>query len=56
MILAILPEISLLVVGAVLLAVDLLISEERKGWLPWLTVAGLVLTIVLSLLFARPGV
>jgi NADH-quinone oxidoreductase subunit N len=55
MVMAILPEISLLVLAAVVLVVDLIISEEHKDKLPWLTVAGLVLSIVITLLFARPN-
>jgi len=55
MILAILPEICLLVLGAVILVVDLLLPEERKGVLPWLTAAGLAATIAATALFSRPG-
>ncbi|MBW8009920.1 MAG: NADH-quinone oxidoreductase subunit N [Chloroflexi bacterium] len=55
MILAILPEISLLVLVGVILVVDLSISKERKGILAWLTVGGLALTFVLTFLLSRPG-
>ncbi|MBN2501873.1 MAG: NADH-quinone oxidoreductase subunit N, partial [Anaerolineales bacterium] len=52
---AILPEVCLLLLAVIVLAVDLLISDERKGILPWLTALGLVLTLVFSLLFGMPG-
>lgn len=55
MILAILPEILLFVLAAVVLTVDLLTTDERKGALPWLTTVGLMLTIAATLLWARPG-
>ncbi|MDH5505717.1 MAG: NADH-quinone oxidoreductase subunit N [Anaerolineae bacterium] len=55
MILAILPEISLLILAAIILVVDLVISEERKGLLAWLTALGLLVTIVLTLVFSTPN-
>ncbi|HSF83736.1 MAG TPA: NADH-quinone oxidoreductase subunit N [Anaerolineales bacterium] len=54
-ILAITPEISLLVLGLLVLALDLILPEERRGILGWVTAAGLVLTIGISLAVARPG-
>jgi NADH-quinone oxidoreductase subunit N len=54
--LAILPEISLVVLAAVILLVDLRISQKRKGILPWLTFFGLAIIFVLTVLFSRPSV
>ncbi len=55
MTLAILPELLLLVLAGLVLAFDLIWSDDRKRGLGWLTAGGLALTLVLSLLFARPG-
>jgi NADH-quinone oxidoreductase subunit N len=52
---ALLPELLLLVLAGLVLAFDLIWSEDRKRGLGWLTAGGLVLTLVLSFLFARPG-
>ncbi|HRN50899.1 MAG TPA: NADH-quinone oxidoreductase subunit N [Anaerolineales bacterium] len=54
MILAILPELSLLVVLTVVFIADLVLPKERNTWLPWITAAGLAATFVATLLFARP--
>lgn len=56
MILAILPEILLVVLGAVVLLVDLALPAERKTNLGWVTAVGLVLIMVVSLLAGLPGV
>jgi NADH-quinone oxidoreductase subunit N len=55
MLLAVLPEISLLALVAIVLVVDLLVTEKRRGLLAWLTAGGIALTFVLTLLFAQPG-
>jgi NADH-quinone oxidoreductase subunit N len=55
MILAILPEIALLVLVAVIFVIDLVVSEERRGILATITAAGLLLTLLLTVLFSRPG-
>ena len=52
---ALLPELLLLVLAGLVLAFDLIWSDDRKRGLGWLTAGGLALTLVLSLLFARPG-
>jgi len=52
---ALLPELLLLGLAGLVLAFDLIWSEDRKRGLGWLTAGGLVLTLVISLLFARPG-
>ncbi len=54
-ILAIVPEISLIVLGLLVLALDLVLPEERRGILGWVTAGGLMLTIGVSLAVARPG-
>ena len=55
MILAILPEILLLVLAVLVLAFDLIWPDDRKRGLGWLTAGGLALIFVVSLLFARPA-
>ena len=55
MTLAIFPELGLLVLAGLVLAFDLIWSDERKRGLGWLTAGGLFLTMVVSLVFARPG-
>lgn len=55
MILAILPEILLLVLAGVVLALDAVWSEEKKRSLGWVAVGGLALIVVVSLLAAVPG-
>ncbi len=52
---ALLPELLVLVLAGLVLAFDLIWSDDRKRGLGWLTAGGLFLTLVLSLLFARPG-
>ncbi len=54
--LAILPEILLVVLGAIVLVCDLVLPEERRDFLGWITATGLGLILVVSLLVARPGV
>ncbi len=54
MILAILPEISLFLVIAVVFITDLVISDERRSLLAWLTIGGLALTLLVTVLFAQP--
>ena len=55
MLLAILPEISLLAVVAVVFVADLLLPERSRGALAWITAAGLAVTLALTILFAVPG-
>ena len=55
MIMAILPEISLLIVIAIVFVADLILAEERRGVLAWITIAGLAATVLLTVLFAQPG-
>ncbi|MEN8172748.1 MAG: NADH-quinone oxidoreductase subunit N [Chloroflexota bacterium] len=54
MILAILPEILILVLAAFVLLFDAIWSEDRSRNLGWLTAGGLLLTMVLSLAIASP--
>ena len=51
---AILPEISLLVLAAVIMIVDMALAEKNKKWLAWVTFAGLAVIFVLTVLFNRP--
>jgi NADH-quinone oxidoreductase subunit N len=54
MIFAILPELLMVVLAGLVLAFDLIWSEERKRGLGWLTAGGLGLIIVASMMFAHP--
>jgi NADH-quinone oxidoreductase subunit N len=54
MFLAILPEILLVVLVGLVLVIDLILPQERKGSLGWVTASGLVLIMVFSLIFSRP--
>jgi NADH-quinone oxidoreductase subunit N len=56
MITAILPEIGLLVLAAVLLFVDLILPPEKRRVMGWLTAGGLFLIIIISLFAGRPGI
>ena len=55
MILAILPEILLLILAGFVLVFDLFWPEEKRRNLGWLTAGGLILTIVVSLAIAAPS-
>jgi NADH-quinone oxidoreductase subunit N len=53
--LSILPETLVLALGVVLLIVEPFLKEERRRALGWLTAAGLLATLGISLLVGRPG-
>lgn len=53
-ILAILPEILLLVLAIVILIVDLIFKQSRKSFMGWLTAIGLSIALVATLLYSRP--
>ncbi len=55
MILAILPEIGLVILAAILLTLDLLWRDERVQRLAWFTAAGLALIMAVSVLYSQPG-
>lgn len=55
MMLAILPELGLVVLAGVILAVDALRRDRKTDLLAWLTAGGLVVIAVLAALFARPA-
>jgi NADH-quinone oxidoreductase subunit N len=55
MFLAILPEILILILGIIILLLDTLLPEEQRGSLGWVTAAGLLGILGLSLAVARPG-
>lgn len=55
MILAILPEILLLALAGLVLLLDLILPEERRSNLGWVTASGLLLIGLVSLFVARPG-
>ncbi len=52
---SVLPEILILAIGVLILIVEPFWKPEERRNLGWLTAGGLVLTGVISLLFARPG-
>ncbi len=54
MMLAILPELLLLLVAAAVLFVDLMERGKHPRLLGWITVGGLLVTMAASLLYARP--
>jgi NADH-quinone oxidoreductase subunit N len=55
MLLAILPEIALLVLAGIIVAYDAVWRQEQRRWLGWITVGGLVVILLISLLVSRPG-
>ena len=55
MIRAILPEISLLLVIAAVFITDLVVSKERRSLLAWITIIGLAITLLVTVLFSQPG-
>jgi NADH-quinone oxidoreductase subunit N len=55
MLLAILPEIGLVVLGGLLLVLDLIWHGSLRRNLGWVTAAGLVVIAILAVVFARPG-
>jgi len=55
MVLALLPEIGLVVLAAIVLIVDLLWRDETRRYMGWLTAAGLAVIVLLAVLFARPA-
>src|SRR3972149_5576902 len=55
MLLAVLPEIALLALVAIVFVADLLLTEKRRSALAWITAAGLLVILALTALYARPG-
>jgi NADH-quinone oxidoreductase subunit N len=53
--LAIFPEISIVVLGGLILILDLILADEHKESLGWVTAGGLSLILLASLVVARPG-
>jgi proton-translocating NADH-quinone oxidoreductase chain N len=43
------PQLALLVTGLLVLALDLILGEEKKGWLPYVALLGLAATFVATL-------
>jgi NADH-quinone oxidoreductase subunit N len=52
---AILPELGLIVLLALVLVLDLAGRQRVRPYLGWITAAGLVVILILSALLARPG-
>lgn len=50
-----LPEILLITVGVVIFVADLLLSDEKKTALGWITFIGLGLVLLISVAVGRPG-
>ena len=55
MVMAILPDIGLVVLAILVLVLDLLIHDRSEVVLGWVTAAGLLVIAVLAAVFARPG-
>ncbi len=55
MLIAVLPEIGLLILAGIVVAYDAIWKPEQRRWLGWITAGGLLAIMVLSLLVARPG-
>jgi NADH-quinone oxidoreductase subunit N len=55
MILAIIPEILILLLAVVVLVLDLILSKQGRSNLGWVTAGGLGVILVVSLLLTRPG-
>jgi NADH-quinone oxidoreductase subunit N len=55
MILAIIPEILILLLAVVVLVLDLILSKQGRSNLGWVTAGGLGMILVVSLLLTRPG-
>jgi len=56
MLLVILPEIGLVVLGALVLTLDLAWRGPARRGLGWVTAAGLVVIAILAVLFSQPGI
>ncbi len=52
---AIIPEIALIVLAALLMVVDLSIKDEKKGSLNLISLLGFIAVFVLILIFGKPG-
>ncbi len=52
--LAIIPEISLIVLATLILAVDMVLSEKRKGWLNEISLVGFLAVLILTIIYGRP--
>jgi NADH-quinone oxidoreductase subunit N len=55
MVQSILPVIGLLILGILIMVVDLLLPEDKKAVLGWISAVGLVSIILASIMFGRPG-
>jgi NADH-quinone oxidoreductase subunit N len=55
MFLSILPEILILDLSVIILVVEPFWKEEKRRNVGWLTAGGLLVAMIISLLFARPG-
>ena len=53
--LAVLPEILLLVLAGLILTLDMIFRDRRGTYLSWVTSAGLAAILVVALLYTRPG-
>ncbi|MDP1548029.1 MAG: hypothetical protein Q8L87_18620, partial [Anaerolineales bacterium] len=52
---SILPEILILVLGILILVFEPFWKEDQRRNVGWLTAGGLLIAMVVSLLFGRPG-
>lgn len=54
MVLAVLPEIMLVVLAGIILVLDATWKPENKRKLGWLTASGLLVAMIVSFLFSAP--
>jgi hypothetical protein len=54
-ILAILPELGLIILAGVVLALDVIFHAREKALFGWITAAGLLVIALLAAVVARPG-
>jgi NADH:ubiquinone oxidoreductase subunit 2 (subunit N) len=54
MLMALLPEVLLLLLAGLVLLVDLVGRQRRRRSLGWLTAVGMVVALVLTLIYGRP--
>ena len=52
---SILPEILILTIGLLILVVEPFWKEEKRRNVGWLTAGGLLISMIISLIFAQPG-
>lgn len=52
---SVMPEICLLVLGGLVMILDLEWKDDRRRFLGWVTAVGIAITLIVTLIFARPS-